>query len=102
MAAGSFPLQLLGVLTVPLVLSLVDTSSPIKVVLHDVVIVKNLGQKILIGEPGKEDNGIVTNPMEKLISFHQHGEKVSLPYFSRKGEPLHSSFLLRSEEHCTM
>ena len=38
-------------------------------------LVKNLGAQILIGEPGKEDNMIVTIPHKKLIEFTNSEQK---------------------------
>ena len=48
-------------------------------------LVKNLGAQILIGEPGKEDNMIVTIPHKKLIEFTNSEQKrIRLPYSQAK------------------
>ena len=59
MAAGLHPITILGVVTQALVFTVVAGSSKANIVLRDTVIVKNLGQPLLIGEPGKKDNNII-------------------------------------------
>ena len=46
------------------------------------VIVKNLGVDILIGEPGKKDNRILTHPHKRMIELQPiAGKKTLIPYF---------------------
>merc|ERR1711891_29369 len=49
--------------------------------LGNMVVIRNLGACILIGEPGKKDNKIVTIPHNKVIEvLCDIGTKVVLPY----------------------
>ena len=84
MAAGLSPLIILGVISRAVVVQVLDTKSNASFTLWDLVVVKNLGQQILIGEPGKRDNSIMTNPVKKIITFPNiHGQLTSVPYLSK-------------------
>ena len=88
MSAGSNMMKLLGVVPTDVVLDVCDTSTPAKITLKNAVVVKNLGSSILIGEPAKFDNDIITYPRQKLIQLSDvNGQKVKLPYHSRRGAP---------------
>ena len=51
------------------------------------VVVENLGVDILIGEPGKVDNEIVTKPhLKRLETKDANGHCIDIPYFKRKDE----------------
>ena len=96
-AAGQSSIQILGVLAMPLMITVLDVSIPTSIKLDGAVIVKNLGQNILVGEPGKKSNKIFTNPSKKTISLRNgKGKRISIPYFSRQGKPLVNSILLRA------
>ena len=88
MAAGSNSMKLLGVVPHDVELLVYEVKVPIKIVLRNAVIVKNLGPNVLIGEPAKMDNNIRTLPKEKLIKLQNiYGETVQLPYRSHSGSP---------------
>ena len=88
MAAGSNLMKILGVVSNDVVLDVYDTKSQVKITLKNAVVVKNLGSDILIGEPAKYDNNIVTFPREKLIQLQDvHHQVIKLPYHSRRGHP---------------
>ena len=88
MAAGSNVMKLLGVVPTEIILDICDTSVPTKIILKQAVVVKNLGPNILIGEPGKMDNGIVTFPKQKLIQLEtENGNIIKLPYHSHNNKP---------------
>ena len=88
MAAGSHMMKLLGVVNGNVELQVNDLEIPIRIILKNAVVVKNLGPNILIGEPGKMDNDIITLPKQKLIQLRNiHGNIVRLPYRSRMGPP---------------
>ena len=57
---------LLGVITQAVVFVVLDASSQSTITLRDLVVVKNLGQDLLIGEPGKKDNDIITMVKDNL------------------------------------
>ena len=98
-SAGSFRMSLVGKLSKPLTLTLADISKPATIILKDVVVIKNLGQDILLGEPGKEDNCVVTYPSTKTIQFQScEGRTLKLPYHSKKGVPLRDFVPLQSEK----
>ena len=87
-AAGSYDMQLLGKLKEPLSLRVSDTKKNAFITLVDVVVVKRLGPSLLIGEPGKMDNHIVTIPAKKVVQLQDVlGNKLSIPYNSNAGEP---------------
>ena len=51
------------------------------------VVVENLGVDLLIGEPGKIDNFIVTKShLGKIETRDIHGQSIELPYFKRREE----------------
>ena len=73
----------------------------VEIVLKNAIVVKNLGPNVLIGEPGKMDNEIVTFPSQKLIQLRTNsGRLIKLPYHSRSGKPLksHQAFSLKQSE----
>ena len=64
------------------------------------IIVDNLGVDILIGEPGKIDNKIVTNSQVKHVETEDvNGNAVCIPYFKRKDE---KRFLCRATKSETL
>ena len=87
-AAGSNVMKLLGVVPYDIEFNVYESKTPVKIVLKKAVIVKNLGPNILIGEPGKMDNNIITLPKQKLIQLKNiYGKNVQLPYRSHNGTP---------------
>ena len=44
--------------------------------------VQNLGTELLLGEPGKKDNNIITIARDKIITITIDGETFSTPYIS--------------------
>ena len=87
-AAGSQSMILLCKLQSPLHLALSDTNRNATIVLMDVIVVKNLGPSILIGEPGKMDNQIVTLSAQKLIQLKDaNSDDFKIPYNSNSGPP---------------
>ena len=88
LAAGSNVMTLLGVVQDDINLNVCDAIAPVIIKLKHAVVVKNLGSSILIGEPGKYDNNIVTFPRQKLIQLLDVNNCiVKLPYKSRRGSP---------------
>ena len=64
------------------------------------VVVKNLGNSILIGEPGKKDNKIVTVAHEKrILAKDIEGKDVTMKYYAKKSKA--QSFLCRAKENTT-
>ena len=88
MGAGSNVMKILGVVIGDVHLYVCDSKTPVKIILKDVIVVKNLGSSVLVGEPGKCDNNIITFPRQKLIQLTDiHSGVVKLPYHSRRGPP---------------
>ena len=80
-AAGSTTMKLAGQTFEDTVLSVQGSEFPIKWDLGKVVVVTNLGVDVLVGEPGKADNKIVTIPHKKLIeTVDSSGDVVKIPY----------------------
>ena len=95
MSAGSNLMELLGVVPHDITLNVHGLNPAVKIVLRNAVVVKNLGPSILVGEPGKMDNDIITFPKQKLIQFkYIHGDSIKIPYHSRHGKPslLHQAY----------
>ena len=66
-AAGSSSMPVKGQTVDDVVLRLVDCVSPIKWTLGRCIVVENLGVNLLIGEPGKLDNCIRTDPLRRVV-----------------------------------
>ena len=80
-AAGSNSMKLAGQTFEDTMLNVQGSEFPIKWDLGKVVIVTNLGVDVLVGEPGKADNKIVTIPHRKLIeTVDSSGKIVKIPY----------------------
>ena len=102
-AAGSNSMKVLGVVSGDVELTVCDSKTPVKIDLKDVVVVKNLGSDILIGEPGKMDNNIVTFSTQKLIQLQAvNGRVVKLPYRSRRGAPTNDYQAFRIKTSTTL
>ena len=69
-AAGSTSMQLAGQTTEDITINIKHTGKPIKWRLGKLVVVKNLGVDILVGEPAKVDNEIVTIPHRRLVEMN--------------------------------
>ena len=94
--AGSSTMILVGETDASVVLSLPYCKYPIHWNLGKCVVVQNLGCPILIGEPGKLYNNILTDPTKRLISTRNvNGQRVSFPYH-KQPTITQSSFLVRS------
>ena len=80
-AAGSTSMQLAGQTTEDISINIKHTGKPIKWRLGKLVVVKNLWVDILVGEPAKVDNEIVTIPHERLVEMGNiAGKRLKLPY----------------------
>ena len=89
-AAGSTAMNLSGETIDGISISISDSKTPIIVTLGKMVVVRNLGVDILIGEPGKVDNEIVTMPLKRLIEMNDVNKKrVKFQYLS-KSKNLHN------------
>ena len=86
-------MKLAGQTTEDINISIKHTGKPIKWRLGKLIVVKNLGVDILVGEPAKVDNEIVTIPHERLVEMNNiAGKRVKLPYSSRQASPQHYTF----------
>ena len=83
--AGSTKMTLMGETTSNVSLKVSSRNHDIRWDLGKVVIVKNLGVPLLIGEPGKSDNTIITIPQEVILTKDVSGTLVSLPYHAKQG-----------------
>ena len=80
-AAGSNSMKLAGQTFRDIVLDVKGSEFPVHWDLGKVVIVSNLGLDILVGEPGKADNKIITIPHQKIIeTVDSKGKVVKIPY----------------------
>ena len=67
-------------------MSVIHTGKAIEFDVGKMVIVKNLGVDVLLGEPCKRDNEIVTIPHRSLVEVRNtEGKKIKLPYTSLIG-----------------
>ena len=84
-AADSSRLRLVGQLKKPLLLVAEPHGTPIR--LKHVVVVDQVNADILIGEPGKRDNNIITYAATKEISipFHQDRSRHVYEYANKRG-----------------
>ena len=83
-AAGSNDMTLAGQALDDVSMEVRGSKQPLFWNLHKMVVVKNLGVDILIGEPGKADNKIVTIPHHKIIKVGDDKKKITLPYWPKK------------------
>ena len=80
-AAGLTTMKLAGQTKENVIMAVQGTTKPVVWNLGNMVVVRNLGTNILIGEPGKKDNKIVTIPHHKVIELLcDAGNKIRLPY----------------------
>ena len=77
-AAGGFPLSVVG--QTPLVLEALTAEGRLPIYLGKVIVVDKLGCDVLVAEPAKGDNNIITIPSKKLILFSHEGKTVVEPY----------------------
>ena len=77
-AADSSRLRVVGKLANPLVL--VTKTHGICLTLTHVTVVEALSTDLLIGEPGKMENKIITIPFDRLIQLEFRGKHYTIPY----------------------
>ena len=76
-------MKLMGQTNDPVLVTIPDTKYNITWNLGTCIIVHNLGCPVLIGEPGKSRNSILTDPVKKVIqTLDQNNCSVSIPYAS--------------------
>ena len=81
-AAGSSSISLAGQTAHDFLISVQGVTDPVTWNL-----VRNLGVEILIGEPGKADNSIITLPKEKkLETINDTNEKIKIKYIIKKAQ----------------
>ena len=86
-AAGNTAMVITGQTLHDVILKIPYEESSISWNLAKCVVVENLGVDILIGEPGKVDNEIVTKPHLKMLETKdENGHTIDIPYFKRKDE----------------
>ena len=96
-AAGSTAMNLSGETIDGISISISDSKTPIIVTLGKMVVVRNLGVDILIGEPGKVYNEIVTIPHRRLIEMNDvNKNRVKLQYSSKSKNLYNPSFVCKS------
>ena len=83
-AANKTPMKVTGQTKEDLVVKFNAGTEVVEINLGKVVTVENLGTKILVGEPGKRDNRVVTVPHEHKIEFRGGEKVVSMPYYRKK------------------
>ena len=84
-AAGSHSMSIAGETSENVILHKNHNNSWIRFNLGKCIVVNNLGCPILIGEPGKKDNKISTDPSNKIIyTIDVNGSSVAVPYEDNK------------------
>ena len=81
-AAGGSKLLVIGQSVKPLTLYALTDHGPVPVDLGNVVVVQNLGCDVLVGEPAKGANNIITIPASKTILFYLDGKYIPQSYLS--------------------
>ena len=82
-AAGSTNINLEGETRDSIKVQALECSSPVMLHLGKMVVVRNLGIDLLIGEPGKKDNSMVTYPNKRRVEVESADEKrFIIPYIS--------------------
>ena len=85
-AAGSTNIVLAGESKEQVKAMLEHNEAKAEINLGRVVIVKNLGVDVLIGEPGKVDNNMTTHPNKRMIEIGiKTGQPMLFPYYHDKG-----------------
>ena len=84
MAAGSSSMKLAGQTLFNIDIDVLGARSNVRWSLGKMVVVTNLGVDVLIGEPGKFDNKIITIPHHKIIeAIDVDNNTVKLPYYPK-------------------
>ena len=97
-AAGNTAMVVSGQTLESVVLKIPHKSSSITWDLSKCVVIEDLGVDILIGEPGKIDNKIVTKSyLKKIETLDDCGEVIDIPYYHRKEENRYLCKAVRTE-----
>ena len=95
-AAGSSAMALAGQTQQNIEIKIAQ-KKPINLHLGKMIVVKNLGAEVLVGEPGKADNEIITIPHKKLVEFtNTEKKRVRLPYSTKSSSQENSTFLCKA------
>ena len=90
--AGCENLQVVGQTENNIILRVPTTEGEVSWLLSQCLIIQNLGCDVLIGEPAKIYNDIVTHPSHKLATSIDNKKKpVTIPYIDNYSEPVASS-----------
>ena len=74
-------MELVGQTTQDLILHVLGASDAITWNVGKAVVVSNLGVVVLMGEPGKADNKVITIPLKKVIEIRtDNNKRIVLPY----------------------
>ena len=93
-AAGKLNMTVTGQTLNNVVVTIPKDGALVKWDLSKCVVVDNLGVDVLIGEPGKIDNQIITKSNQRIIETKDVGGKfVKIPYFKKRDE---SRFICRA------
>ena len=86
-ASGNTAMAVTGQTADDVILTIPQQTAEVRWNLSKCIIVNNLGVDILIGEPAKVDNIIVTKShLKKLETKDTNGNLVEIPYFQKKLE----------------
>ena len=86
-AAGSMAMTVTGQTLNNIILTIPLDNADVRWDLSKCAVVNNLGVDVLVGEPGKIDNFILTKSyMQKIETKDINGQNILLPYFKRKDE----------------
>ena len=94
-------MKLMGQTDYPISVSVPSCKSDVKWNLGKCIVVSNLGCPILVGEPGKSMNHILTDPVKKMISTKNVQDQIlSFPYadFNKHNKSSPNNFICRLNE----
>ena len=83
-AAGSSELCVIGQSQNPITIEVDFSGTHIPVDLGHVAVINNLGSDLLIGEPGKKTNKIITLPHARIVQIFHNNTLLSTPYLEEK------------------
>ena len=84
-SAGNKDLVILGQAVDDVYVDTLFQSSHVSINLGRATIIKNLGAEMILGEPGKAQNSISTDPKNRLIFADREGKFMAKPYFDQLG-----------------
>ena len=98
-AAGSSAIMVIGQTKNDIIITTMFNNTQVPLYLGRVIVVPNLGCDMLLGEPAKQDNKLVTIAHMKTVNVYYDGQLLQKPYLTKAEKTRHKYQVFRISEN---